>query len=531
MAPPVPLVTWAVQAKGPVFSGMLLDNGVALMASHLLRAGYQPRVFDYNTVGTVGRIASGDDLVAAAVEELTEYVTSTGARMLGFKLYSNGFASAIRIADALRTRFPELLLVAGGPQVEWFMGSLLDYCSRVLGRDVFDVLVHGDGDLAIQRLADLAYRTGGDVSGIPNVLYRDRTTGEILRTKRAYQLLDDLPVPTYEPEVYDTTGKIHVPVVEDSRSCDHACSFCVHPRIGGKRRERPIDDVLAEIEHYRQRHGWRIFRLAGPKPTAEYMDALVAGLPADARFTAFGYADQSYAEAAESGKLIGLFTGLESADPTALESAYRKTRSASDYLNAAREMIALFKRRGLANVVSMIVPSPNETDAAMELAQGFLQETSPDFVPCLPICPIPGTPLTRLAQRDPERAGVLLDDDFAFKAIQFETDLLRPPDTWPTPPWQVRVRGRFLRNAFAEVTAPFVGRLMGSGMSMLSDEQVLTTYLHDDGLSADQTERRAQCVRFSMATRDAIAGGGVGALSALVERVNDGQRVSGPLTD
>jgi hypothetical protein len=530
MLRPVPLVTYAVQSHGPVLSGMMLDNGVALMAAHLREHGYQPKVFDYNSLQTIEALARSSHaaFVDGVVEELVEYVGSTGARMIGFKLYLNGYRDAVEIARRVKDRCPGVVVIAGGPQVDWFMESMFEYTRRKQGSDVFDVLVYGDADVALIRLAESVYETHEDFAAIPNLILASGPDGRPRRTARRYYDMGSLPFPTYDPEVYDTSGKILIPVIEDSRSCDVACTFCVQPRIGGRRRERGPERVLEEIEHYQKTHGWRLFRLAGPKPTAAYLGEVVRGMPAWARFSSFGYADQDYEAAVESGKIVGLFTGLESTDPHILEHVYHKTSDTPRYLEAARRMIALFRSHGLANVVSMIVPSPGETAATMRRSIEFLLEASPDFVPCLPVGPMPGTPLSRLARQDPAQAGVWLDDDYEMKLAEFETDLLRPPASWPAPPWQVRVDGRWVRNAFAEVTAPFVDELMRHGMHILSDEQVLMAYLYHDGLSADQTERRRQCLEFNWTARTAIEAGDATTLRTLTARVNENQVVRLP---
>ena len=43
-----PIVSYAVQSRGPVPSGLMLDNGPALLASYLLNGGYTPKIFDFN---------------------------------------------------------------------------------------------------------------------------------------------------------------------------------------------------------------------------------------------------------------------------------------------------------------------------------------------------------------------------------------------------------------------------------------------------------------------------------------------------
>jgi radical SAM superfamily enzyme YgiQ (UPF0313 family) len=517
----VPIISYAVQSHGPVLSGMMLDNGVALIAAHLIRGGFAPKVFDYNSLRTVERLVGDgrERFLESVREELCAYVARTRAAIVGFKLYANGFADAVRLAWELKRRFPNVRVVGGGPHVEWFGETVLAYAERVHGADVFDALTYGDADTTMTRLCELAHGTG-TLGDIPNLIFR-APTGELRRTRRVTTSLDDLPHPIYEPEVYDTAGKLLIPVIEDSRSCDNACTFCVHPRIGGKRRTRALQRVVEEIEHNRQQYGFKVFRLSGPRPSSEYINALSGALPEDARFSAFGYCDPNYNAAVTSGKVMGLFIGIESADARILHR-HRKTTDVDAYLAAARDVTALFKAHGLATVASMIMPSPDESTASMQRSLDFLRELQPDFAPVQPIGPIPGTPLTRLAHTDPEHAGVMLEEDYALKLIRYELDLVKPPAEWPPAPLKVRVNGAF-RDPF-EITAQFSAELVASGLHPLGDEQVLMAYLYHGGLSAEQTERREQCLSFNRAARQALQAGDLATLRRLVGTVNEHQR-------
>ncbi len=513
------LVSYAVQSKGPVPSGLMLDNGVALMASHLINAGFSPTIFDYNNLHTVRRVAEvgKEQFVKQTIEGLTDHISRTAAKLIGFKLYMNGFKDSVLIAAELRRRFGDgLKIIGGGPQVEWFGDAVYDFAQKAHGNKVFDALVYGDADVAIVGLAKAAY--GTEPAEIPNLILRN---GKTIKTARRYQDINLLPHPTYDPAVYrDIGGKIFIPVIEDSRGCGNACTFCVHPRIGGMRREKNIENLLTELEALRKKFGTKIFRLAGPKPTARYVNELVRNLPSDVRFSAFGYADQNYDFEAVAKHLIGLFCGLESTDRTILERTYRKTRSTDAYLENARNMIMEFGQRGLATITSLIVPSPDESSYTMKRTLDFLVEVQPDFAPVLPIAPMPGTPLTRVAGRDPDSVGMMLEDDYAHRLMLYELDLLQPPQNWPKPPWKVRVNGKFVENPFAEVTAGFVQELGKYGIQMLSDEQVLMAYLYHGGLSIDQTERRRQCVEVNNKLRQAITEGNAASFKEIVERIN-----------
>ncbi len=147
-----PIVSYAVQSCGPVPSGLMLDNGPALLASYLLNEGYSPIVFDFNNLKTIEKIAKQgkEAFVKESIDFLDDYYRSNEVMIAGTKLYANGFADNIRIHEELKRRNPDLIIVAGGPHVDWFGKEIFNYT------DVFDMLTYGDGDTAIIPLAKLA---------------------------------------------------------------------------------------------------------------------------------------------------------------------------------------------------------------------------------------------------------------------------------------------------------------------------------------------------------------------------------------
>jgi radical SAM superfamily enzyme YgiQ (UPF0313 family) len=506
-----PIVSYAVQSHGPVPSGLMLDNGPALLSSYLLKEGYTPIIFDFNNLRTIKDIArlGKEEFLKESIDFLDDYYRSNNVKIAGTKLYANGFTDNVKMHEELKKRNPGIILVGGGPQVDYFGEDIFNYT------DVFDMLTYGDGDLAIVPLAKLAY-DNGNIEDIPNLIYRKN--GQTIRTKRREISMDNLPRPAYDEEYYpELDGKIHIAPVEDSRGCSYGrCGFCVHTRIAGKRRVRPIGELVSEIDDY----GMKVSRLSGPSPMPEYISELIKQIP-DKKISAFTYSFPGYDYAEIAKGLMGAFIGIEATDKHILENVLRKTDNTEGYLKNAGEMVRELKKHGTATIVSMMVPCPGETQSTMERSIEYLLDIQPDFVVALPLGPIPGTPITRLAKKDSKSAGVLLQDNYEMKCMLYELDLLQRPEEWPEPPYKTNVNGKFVNPFLA--TMKFSGELIKNGIYPLSDEIVLMSYLYHNGLSANQDERRMQCNEFMASSRKDIASGNAAGIGEKLKVMNRNQ--------
>ena len=229
-----PIVSYAVQSRGPVLSGLMVDNGPALMAAYLLKAGYVPVIFDFNNVETIEDISKHgkEEFLRETIDFLDDFYRSHDVKIAGTKLYANGFADNIRIHAELKRRNPGLKIIAGGPHAKWFGEEILRYTDSI-GLDAFDFVCYGDGEPVILPIADFAYgRAGVRVDDIPNLIFRKN--GELRRTRREDADLNNMPFPVYSREVNPwVDDKILIPVPEGSRGCAYNCIWCIHPKIGG----------------------------------------------------------------------------------------------------------------------------------------------------------------------------------------------------------------------------------------------------------------------------------------------------------
>jgi len=512
-----PLISYAVQSKGPVLSGLMLDNGPALLAAYLDQAGYMPVIFDYNNVKTIEKISRGgkEMFLKETINELDDYIKSKKVKAVGFKLYTNGFSDSVKIGKELKVRNPGLVTIAGGPQVDWYGESIFGYTG------VFDILSYGYADAGIVRIADYLHRGQGTIDKIPNLIYMDG--GKTKRTRWSESDIDELIFPLYDEEIYvDIKEKIMIPVMEDSRGCHYSkCSFCIHPRIGGKFKEREIGKLVDEIRYHTDKYGFRTLRLSGPSPSSQYVNTLVENLHEGCMISTFGNSYSGYDYEKIKDKVLAVFMGVESADKRMLEELLRKTDRAENYLSRTKETIAGLKKNGIATITSMIIPCPDDSHESMNRTLEFLYETDPDFASVLPLFPMPDTPLTRNVLAGNIK-GMEIESDYKERLMMMEVDLLQPPNMWPVVPYRTRVNGEWLENPFV-VSQQFSNKLMGRGLYTLSDEIVLMSYLYNNGLSENQGKRRKQCLEFMDLARKCIGGGDAKGIRNVVKRINENQ--------
>lgn len=146
-----------------------------------------------------------------------------------------------RLARAVRERWPNCLIVMGGPQVP------NETSEAFWSQTSADIVVHGEGERAFAAI--LQERLGAEeYTRIPGVSTR-KHRGSFART----EALDALPSP-YLSGVFD--GLMQLPVQwqalqETNRGCCYSCRFCAWGISAlSKMQKFPVDTALREIEWF-----------------------------------------------------------------------------------------------------------------------------------------------------------------------------------------------------------------------------------------------------------------------------------------
>lgn len=136
--------------------------------------------------------------------------------------------NAYQTINELKRRFPEMLVIAGGPHPT----SVPD---TVMTETLADLVCIGEGEMTLADIVNETIYGGRDFSTIPGLLIR--TPDGPLRTAkpRAYEILDDLPFMAWDRidfskfvgQHYSKSNKQTCIVI--SRGCPYKCTFCSLP--------------------------------------------------------------------------------------------------------------------------------------------------------------------------------------------------------------------------------------------------------------------------------------------------------------
>jgi putative methyltransferase len=157
---------------------------------------------------------------------------------------------SLRVAAAVKARWPECLVVLGGPQVPHHPA---DYFAA---HPFVDVAVRGEGEEAFAEILE-RFLTTRDFGGLAGVAWRDPATGACVRNpeeRPQARDLDHYPSPYLEglfDDLMAARGALRFQaIIETNRGCPFPCTFCFWGQGGLSRKYRfhGLERVRREIE-------------------------------------------------------------------------------------------------------------------------------------------------------------------------------------------------------------------------------------------------------------------------------------------
>jgi radical SAM superfamily enzyme YgiQ (UPF0313 family) len=246
--------------------------------------------------------------------------------------------------------------------------------------------------------------------------FEQRSLQRAYRHEDGFPPLEGLPRPDWD--LYRAKRYLPVHFVETTRGCPLDCEFCaVTAAFGGRYRNRPVDEVIAELRGLRPFEGRFIL-----KNCVFFVDDNIISnrgyarelLPRLAEFKLkwFSHASMNIAKDPEILRLcqrsgcVGLFIGFESLSDQALRAVGKRTNHPEEYLEVTRRI----HDYGIGIDASFVFGLDGDDESVFDRTLEFVERAKVEIAYYSILTPYPGTRLhERLA-----REGRILTRDWSL---------------------------------------------------------------------------------------------------------------------
>jgi Fe-S oxidoreductase len=379
-------------------------TNVPLAAGYLKAYAYAQGLLE----GADLTILSRELVDSAGDAQLVEAIVAQRPSLLGLSLYTWNSERTLTIAQQVKARLPDLQVIVGGPEVQTDN-------SWLLAHPAVDVAVIGEGEQTFADLLSLALQRWASglkpllphdkLAHIPGLIFHDALGNRITTAERvALSDLSLVPSP-YLLGYLDDTNPDSMLMVEVSRWCPYACSFCLYGRNMGARlgnRYFPLERLLAEIEWGRARGMRRVhFIEANLNLVPQFwplMEAL-AELNSDGSLALYAelrgeHLKPEVVDALCRAGLKVAEVGLQTANPVALKAAHRRT-DLQKWAAGTRRLL----ERGVEIYLDVILGLPEDDQAGVEQTLDFIQREQLGSYDIFTLQVLPGTAVRAQAQQ------------------------------------------------------------------------------------------------------------------------------------
>ena len=222
-----------------------LNLGIAYCAGNLRKRGHTVSVLDLNN------IRAGD-----SKDRLKEAVETYRPDAVGFSVMSLSYYGAMDLANDMRPYYKGLIIF-GGAEVSAQKERVLAFS------DSIDIVVVGEGDVALAEIADLFDRGQLDsLNEVKGIIWKKDGRVVINPPRPLLKELDSLPFPDFE--VFGVRKLDHYALLT-SRGCPFNCSFCFQsPYSGSTWRSRNVDRCIDELKYAIEKYEIKVLQICDP---------------------------------------------------------------------------------------------------------------------------------------------------------------------------------------------------------------------------------------------------------------------------
>lgn len=380
----------AVYGRFLKFAGAILPPlGLSYLAAVLEKEKYSVTILDAN-------------LLYLGPRQVVERVKNINPDVVGLYATTLGIEAAEGIAAQIKSVFPSLPIVVGGPHVSGYGRKTLDFPS-------FDFGVVGEGEYSFLNLVRRLEKQESDFGGARGIIYRngkDILAGEPMPL---IENLDDLPpaarhllpsLRNYRPQAF-LFRDLPLAHIFTSRGCPYQCIFCQTP-FGKKVRFHSASYVAEEITDLMERHGVRELRInddtfhLDEKRVADIFSILNKRdkrIAWSCNLRADTIKNKDFLKTMKENGCWLIRLGVESGSQMILNGLKKHIT-----LEQVERLCRWAREAGIKIHASFIIGNPYETRQTMEETIDFAMSLPLDFVAFAFMTPFPGTELWEKAR-------------------------------------------------------------------------------------------------------------------------------------
>jgi hypothetical protein len=473
--------------------------------------------------------------INSKVNDIIHTIRKNNLRLLGIKVwYGDSFTWSKLLAAQVRAVCPDVIIIAGGPQVKV-------YGEHIFHETDFDLAIMGPGEEILEKMIVLDREVGNKTEFLHR-FHQEISQSRLVQTG-IFSCVDSEPanrpqcnqqfiIPRYRS--VDLRDKLLFHTLVDGLGCTwNKCNFCSHTRQATYQ-PRPVQEVVEEFRMM-SRQGIGFFRFSSSETPVEYgkniaQAILDAGLTVNysmfvraVQVTPAVY--QAYCLLIQSG-LRAVFMGGETGHDLINDKVMNKGIRKKDIIDTIHciKLAATAVGKSCRIGLSLIYPTPVIDSVSLQDVydenMSLIQETLPDTVIVNPPAVFPKT--TWMDSHS--KFGFSIASDFIFNMMQYEYSTYKPVELWgklgfslqgKTTPEIIKETGR-LRTAIAAMGIP----------TDISDECLMMT-------EAIGYTTKTDLLRFKSNSLQDIMSGSNRYMREVIEKINIQSRLiaSGNITE
>jgi radical SAM superfamily enzyme YgiQ (UPF0313 family) len=337
-------------------------------------------------------------------EDLKDRIISSKPDVIGFSVYSCNVSIVKKYIAAVRSIFPDILIVVGGPHVSGVKENIF--------RDFEDIdyAFVGEAEISFPKFLVGYFNNDLNKKDIAGLVWRDKNTVSI---NDAYfeENLDRFGFPAWDlidPRTYPTAPQGAVfrnypigPIIT-ARGCPFQCTYCASTVTVGRRlRARSIDSVIEEIRLLYDKYGVREIHIIDDTFTSlktrviEFCNKLLdSGMKITLTFpngVRLNTLDEEVLRLLKKAGCYAFSVGIESGSEKILKDMKKNLT-----LDIIREKTALIKKVGIDMNGFFIIGYPTENRETILETIKFAKELPLKRAHFSVFLPLPGTESTNL---------------------------------------------------------------------------------------------------------------------------------------